>query len=171
MSWRCRICGGKVRWRSMVGRKPWNYSSNQFHVVPHSFKVAHISEGAWLAFPSGILHCFAKVIIPDIDSRLIASPLEHQMRCAQVWAVASWFLNGAGNVGCNYRDLYGFMVQTRGVGADDATARQKFRMTKEYSVDVKTTHQTLVSDRSDRGRPWNRHPPSGFLCKPKTLYI
>ena len=106
MSWRCRICGGKVRWRSMVGRKPWNYSSNQFHVVPHSFKVAHISEGAWLAFPSGILHCFAKVIIPDIDSRLIASPLEHQMRCAQVWAVASWFLNGAGNVGCNYRDLW-----------------------------------------------------------------
>ena len=39
------------------------------------------------------------------------------------------------------------------VGADDATARQKFRMTKEYSVDVKTTHQTLVTDRSDRGRP------------------
>lgn len=31
------------------------------------------------------------------------------------------------------------------VGADDANARQKFRMTKEYSVDVKTTHQTLVA--------------------------
>ena len=42
------------------------------------------------------------------------------------------------------------------VGADDVNARQKFRMTKDYSVDVMCqnhTHQTLVTDRSDKDDP------------------
>ncbi len=84
----------------------------------------------------------------------MASPLEQTNRWAQVWVVASWLLNGTGNVGCSYRDLWSRSGQDTNentvygvnwwfaVGADDVNARQKFRITKEYSVDVLCQNQT-----------------------------